>query len=282
MNLKLMSANWPPFCLSLNVTILTPMMVALCSISINTLHTICFWYGHKPILAKRPVEILWSNFRAETPWPIFYVQRFQMRFAKSFLFSFQFKFHCYNIVCSWGPTTNSKLSLDQVMAWCRTGDKPLSEPMLTQCTGPQLINELTKIDRGRHCINPTLSTLIRHWSNKSQINVLSTLIQQSLPSETVQIYLYVLNLPFYSPVVQGLHTLATITNMQWKSTWRHFGAVFLLNHPNTITIQNLDSYMGLCAIWLTDWLQCGTSPKKPSLRVTVELIKEAKWFLMRI
>ena len=28
--------------------------------------------------------------------------------------------------------TDNKSSLVQVMAWCQTGDKPLSEPMLTQ------------------------------------------------------------------------------------------------------------------------------------------------------
>ena len=30
-----------------------------------------------------------------------------------------------------GPIDN-KVALVQVMAWCRTGDKPLPEPMLTQ------------------------------------------------------------------------------------------------------------------------------------------------------
>ena len=35
------------------------------------------------------------------------------------------------------PTDNMP-ALVQVMAWCRTGDKPLSEPMLTQFIDPYM------------------------------------------------------------------------------------------------------------------------------------------------
>ena len=52
-------------------------------------------------------------------------------------------------VCSHLGLIDNALALVQVMAWCPSGNKPLSDPMLTQLTHicinqPQCVNEINK------------------------------------------------------------------------------------------------------------------------------------------
>ena len=61
-----------------------------------------------------------------TKWPSFHRQHFPMHFHECFDWKF-------TDVCSKGPIDN-KSALIQVMAWRRTGVKPLPEPMLAQFT----------------------------------------------------------------------------------------------------------------------------------------------------
>ena len=42
-----------------------------------------------------------------------------------------------------GPINNN-LALVQIMAWCRSGDKPLSEPMMVSLLASLGLNELTR------------------------------------------------------------------------------------------------------------------------------------------
>ena len=68
------------------------------------------------------------------------------KFSLMKIFELQIKFH-------WGPIDNMS-ALVQVMAWCRPGDKPLPEPMLTELTRSQLIKWTPlSIHVKRHLIN---------------------------------------------------------------------------------------------------------------------------------
>ena len=56
---------------------------------------------------------------------------FQTTFSNGFLLMKCMNFDCNFIeVCSYRGPINNIPALVQIMAWCRPGDKPLSEPMM--------------------------------------------------------------------------------------------------------------------------------------------------------
>ena len=92
------------------------------------------WGVHPPFHActkktskLRPTGPLWKNdVEAETKWQTFSKGHFQMH-------SLGRKWFHWNTIwlkfVSMGPI-NNKTAIVQIMAWYRTGDKPLSEPMM--------------------------------------------------------------------------------------------------------------------------------------------------------
>ena len=59
-------------------------------------------------------------------------------------------------VCSWGQSDN-KPALVQVMAWNRTGDKPLPEPIMTQAISPLPELMMTQIKDAYMCHHASMS-----------------------------------------------------------------------------------------------------------------------------
>ena len=80
----------------------------------------------------------------KTIWPIFPWKngrhfgrrQFQIHFLKINMVEFRFEFH-RNVFLPRSTIDNNPV-LGQVMAWHRTGDKPLTELMLTQLTDMRL------------------------------------------------------------------------------------------------------------------------------------------------
>ena len=82
------------------------------------------WHYHIEFSKKKYLICI----KTETKWPPFRGRHFQRHFLEWFFF--QFKFH-------WTISMvriNNKSALVQIMAWRRSGDKPLSEPMLVNLT----------------------------------------------------------------------------------------------------------------------------------------------------
>ena len=82
-------------------------------------------------------ERLFITLKPRHVGPLFTDRNFQMHFFWMNIYKFWLKFH---EVCSKSPINNTP-ALVQIMAWCRPGDKPFSEPMivslLTHATRPQ-------------------------------------------------------------------------------------------------------------------------------------------------
>ena len=86
-----------------------------------------------------------EHIEAETKWPPFHRPHFQMHFLElNFWILIQISLR----FIPKGPINNIP-SLVQIMAWRRSGDKPLSQPMMNICiTQPQWVNSLAPRKRG--------------------------------------------------------------------------------------------------------------------------------------
>ena len=77
----------------------------------------------------RLLDRIWSR-EAETKWPTFLQTTLSNVFFWTKIFDFLLKFHEFVLKSS----VNNSPVLVQIMAWCRTGDNPLCEPMIPSFT----------------------------------------------------------------------------------------------------------------------------------------------------
>ena len=96
---------------------------------------------------------------------------FQTTFSNEFswvkMLRFQLKFVPY------GPVNKSSLILIQIMGWCQTGDKPLTEPMMAlftdahMCNSGLSLNELKCISKCCCGVYQKIYTSRPHWPARS-------------------------------------------------------------------------------------------------------------------
>ena len=106
-----------------------------------------------------------KHIQAEIKWPPFRRQHFQMHFLNENVWI------SLKISLKFVPKVliNNILALVQIMAWCRSGDKPLSEPMhihvYTSLCLHELIGHVTLVQCPRKLWRPCRSEIPLKYSN---------------------------------------------------------------------------------------------------------------------
>ena len=129
MHLKMSSGKWRPFCLGLNVLILSvkeaPGWIIECFRVIRLHHWVILMWEDEPAVTRKLIGCR----HLPTSYEICLLNT--LRPGRN---NCHFGVLCFE-VCLQGPFHN-KLSLVRIMTWHQTGDKPLPKPMMAQFTAP--------------------------------------------------------------------------------------------------------------------------------------------------